>query len=70
MSCSSGGARIDLEMVRHTQRFWASDCIDPHERHSIMCGTVQVIPPEMIGTHVASGRNQTTGRVHDLSFRA
>ncbi len=69
-SCSSGGARIDLEMVRHTQRFWASDCIDPHERHSIVCGTEQVIPPEMIGTHVASGRNQTTGRVHDLSFRA
>ncbi|MBE6481875.1 MAG: alpha-galactosidase [Actinomyces ruminicola] len=69
-SCSSGGGRIDLEMVRHAQRFWASDCIDPHERHSIVRGTEQIIPLEMIGTHVASGRNQTTGRLHDCSFRA
>lgn len=69
-SCSSGGGRIDLEMVRHVQRFWASDCIDPHQRHGIVPWTEQIIPPEMIGTHVASARNQTTGRVHDLSFRA
>ncbi|WP_315502782.1 alpha-galactosidase [Actinomyces radicidentis] len=69
-SCSSGGGRIDLEMVRHTQRFWASDVIDPHERHTIVPWTEQVIPPERIGTHVASGRSQTTGRQHDLSFRA
>lgn len=57
-------------MVRHSQRFWASDVIDPHERHTIVPWTEQVIPPERIGTHVASGRSQTTGRQHGLSFRA
>ena len=69
-SCSSGGGRIDLEMVRHAQRFWVSDCIDPHERQSMFRWTSQLIPPEFLGTHVASGRSQTTGRQHDLSFRA
>lgn len=69
-SCSSGGGRIDLEMVRHAQRFWISDCIDPHERQSIMRWTGQLLAPELMGTHVASERSHTTGRVSDLSFRA
>ncbi|MBK0296908.1 alpha-galactosidase, partial [Bacillus sp. S34] len=32
--------------------------------------TQQLLPPELLGSHVASGRNHTTGRVHDLAFRA
>ena len=27
-SCSSGGARVDLEILQRTDRVWASDCID------------------------------------------
>ena len=69
-SCSSGGARIDLEMAQHAQRFWPSDCIDPLERQSIMRWTEQLIPLEMLGSHVASGRSRTTGRCSSLSFRA
>lgn len=69
-SCSSGGGRIDLEMIHHTQRFWLSDCIDPHERQAIMRWTEQLIAPEYMGTHIASQRSQTTGRMSDLSFRA
>ncbi|MDO5092086.1 MAG: alpha-galactosidase [Propionibacteriaceae bacterium] len=69
-SCSSGGARIDLEMARHVQRFWVSDCIDPLERQAMQRWTMQLIPPELLGTHIASGRNQSTSRQHDLAFRA
>lgn len=69
-SCSSGGARIDLEAMAHCDRAWASDCIDPLERQQIDRWTAQLIPPEMIGSHVASGRSHTTGRTHDLAFRA
>ncbi|MDO5067150.1 MAG: alpha-galactosidase [Propionibacteriaceae bacterium] len=69
-SCSSGGGRIDLEMARHVQRFWVSDCIDPLERQHMLRWTLQLMPPEVLGSHVASGRNQTTSRQHDLSFRA
>jgi len=69
-SCSSGGARIDLEMAQHAVRFWPSDCIDPLERQSIMRWTEQLIPLEMLGNHVASPKSRTTGRVSALSFRA
>lgn len=69
-SCSSGGARVDLEMARHAQRFWLSDCIDPHERQDIMRWTSQLIPPEMMGTHIASQQSHTTGRISTVSFRA
>ncbi|MFZ2624452.1 MAG: alpha-galactosidase [Propionibacterium sp.] len=69
-SCASGGGRIDLEMARHAQRFWLSDCIDPHERAQIMRWSAQLLPAEMMGTHVASPRNAITGRVGELSFRA
>ena len=69
-SCSSGGARIDLGILEHTDRVWVSDCIDPLERQSMMRWTTQLIPPEYMGSHIASSRSQTTGRVHDLSFRA
>ncbi len=69
-SCSSGGARIDLEMACHAQRFWVSDCIDPLERQSLQRWTMQLMPPEVLGTHIASERNQSTSRRHDLSFRA
>jgi len=68
-SCSSGGGRIDLEMVTHAQRFWLSDCIDPHERQGIMRWSEQLIAPELMGTHVASAHSHTTGRVSTLSFR-
>lgn len=68
-SCSSGGGRVDLGMITHVQRFWLSDCIDPHERQLIMRWSEQLLAPEYMGTHVASERSHTTGRVSDLSFR-
>ena len=69
-SCSSGGGRIDLEVMSRCDRVWASDCIDPLERQHINRWTGQLLPPELIGSHVASGRSHTTGRSHDLAFRA
>ena len=69
-SCSSGGARVDLEVLQRTERVWASDCIDPLDRQTIQRWTTQLVPPEMVGAHVASERSHTTGRRHDLGFRA
>ncbi|WP_036982470.1 alpha-galactosidase [Acidipropionibacterium jensenii] len=69
-SCASGGGRIDLEMLCHVQRVWPSDCIDPHERQSIVRWTSQLAALEYLGSHIASPRSHTTGRVSDLSFRA
>lgn len=69
-SCASGGARIDLGMAEHVQRFWPSDCIDPIERHDIMRWTSQLLPLELLGSHVSSPLSRTTGRVSGLDFRA
>lgn len=68
-SCSSGGARVDLGVLERTDRVWASDCIDPIERVRIVQGLATLVPLEMIGAHVASGRSSSTGRRHDLSLR-
>ena len=32
--------------------------------------TGQLVPPEMLGSHIGSERSHTTGRTHDLSYRA
>ena len=69
-SCSSGGARVDHEMLRRTQRVWASDCNDPLERQTIQRGMSMLIPPEMMGAHVGDRRSHTTGRHHLLDFQA
>ncbi len=69
-SCSSGGARVDLGILEHTDRVWVSDCIDPLERQRMMRWTQQLIPPELMGSHIASGVSHTTGRSHELNFRA
>jgi alpha-galactosidase len=68
-SCSSGGARVDLGVLERTDRIWVSDCIDPLERQQMNRWTSQLLPPELMGSHIASTRSHTTGRVHDLSFR-
>lgn len=69
-SCSSGGARVDLGILEHTDRIWASDCIDPLERQQILRWTAQLLPPELVGSHIGSPKSHTTGRTHALSFRA
>jgi alpha-galactosidase len=68
-SCASGGGRIDLGILRRTDRVWASDCNDPVERQHIQRWTAQLIPLELIGTHLGAARAHTTGRLTDLSFR-
>ncbi|MEZ0449507.1 alpha-galactosidase [Cellulomonas sp. ICMP 17802] len=69
-SCSSGGARVDLEILQRTDRVWASDCIDALERQQIQRWTNLLVPLELIGAHVGSGTAHSTGRRHALSFRA
>lgn len=69
-SCSSGGARVDLGVLQHTDRIWASDTNDPLERQRIQTWTHLLVPPELVGSHIGPPRSHTTGRVFDLSFRA
>ena len=69
-SCSSGGGRIDHEILRRTDRVWTSDCIDPYRRQKIQRGASMFIPNEVMGAHIGAEKAHTTGRSHSLEFRA
>jgi alpha-galactosidase len=69
-SCAGGGGRIDAGIVRHTHRFWTSDCIDAVSRVSIQRGFLQFMPPELMGSHVGTSPAHTTGRKQSMTFRA
>jgi alpha-galactosidase len=68
-SCASGGARVDLGILEHTDRVWASDTNDPLERQRLQRWTLQLIPPELMGAHVGPAVSHTTGRHATLRFR-
>lgn len=69
-SCSSGGGRIDVGALTHTDRVWASDCTDPIERTDIQRGTSLIVPPEMLGEHISESPNHATRRATTLTTRA
>ncbi|WP_199440203.1 alpha-galactosidase [Umezawaea beigongshangensis] len=69
-SCSSGGARVDLEVLEHTDRVWTSDCIDALERQDIQRWTSALIPLELVAAHVGPTTAHTTHRTIPLDFRA
>jgi alpha-galactosidase len=69
-SCSSGGGRVDLEILERTDRVWVSDCIDALERQRIQRWTNLLVPLELMGTHVGAAVSHTTERHHTLDFRA
>jgi alpha-galactosidase len=68
-SCASGGGRIDLGILARTDRVWASDCNDPVERQSIQRWTGQLLPPELVGSHIGASPSHTTARHSSDAFR-
>ena len=69
-ACAGGGGRIDAGIIRHTHRFWTSDCIDAVSRISIQRGFLQFMPPELMGAHVGTAPAHSTGRGQSIDFRA
>ena len=68
-SCASGGARVDLGVLEHTDRVWASDTNDPVERLDIQRWTELLLPLELIGSHVGPSVTHTTRRETALELR-
>jgi alpha-galactosidase len=68
-SCSSGGGRIDLGILEHTDRVWTSDTNDPIDRQAIQRWTSLLLPPELMGAHVGPDQTHITGRVTSLTMR-
>ena len=69
-SCAGGGGRIDMGVLPHVQRFWASDNIDALSRVEMQRGFLQFLPPEVMGSHIGTAPAHTTGRSQSMDFRA
>jgi len=69
-SCSSGGARADWGVLKHTGRVWTSDSIDAIDRVKIQRGYSYFNPPEIMGAHVGHAEAHLTGREIDIHTRA
>ncbi|MCL2343545.1 MAG: alpha-galactosidase, partial [Firmicutes bacterium] len=68
-SCSSGGNRFDLGMLRFSPQIWASDDTDPAERLKIQEGLSYLYPQSTMGAHVSDAPHQQTLRETALSSR-
>ncbi|ASK26803.1 alpha-galactosidase [Neisseria chenwenguii] len=68
-SCSSGGGRIDYEILKHCQRFWVSDNNDALMRQKIQRGMSYFFPPEVMGCHIGGRHCHTTHRNFSFLFR-
>lgn len=69
-SCSSGGGRADYGILRHTDRFWASDNNDARHRQHIQRGASYFFPLRITGSHVGPRHCHITGRTFSMEFRA
>ena len=69
-SCASGGGRVDLGILERTHRVWLSDSNDALERLRMQHEAAMFLPWEVTGSHVGPGKCHTTGRRHDMRFRA
>ena len=69
-SCASGGGRIDFGIMERTQRVWLSDSNDALERLRIQHDAALFLPLSVTGSHVGPRHCHTSGRTHDISFRA
>ena len=68
-TCSSGGGRIDFEILKRCSRVWLSDSNDAHERVTMQRNVSYFFPAEIIGSHVGPSPCHTSGRMHTMSFR-
>ena len=69
-TCASGGGRLDLGILSHTQRAWLSDSNDALERLRMQHNAALFLPAAVTGSHVGPRVSHTSGRNLDIRFRA
>ncbi|GHB78233.1 alpha-galactosidase [Streptomyces viridiviolaceus] len=68
-TCSGGGGRADLGILRRTDQAWTSDNTDAVDRLVIQDGFGQVLPARVMSAWVTDVPNQFTGRTVPLRYR-
>lgn len=64
-TCSSGGGRYDLGMMRYGIQIWTSDNTDPYGRMLIQSGAITAYPAVTMSCHVSDPK----GDLRSLDFR-
>jgi len=68
-SCSGGGGRVDLGILRYADEVWPSDNTDPFDRLSIQNGFTYAYTPGIMMAWVTDSPNWVNNRVTSLTYR-
>jgi alpha-galactosidase len=68
-SCSGGGGRVDLGILRYTDEVWPSDNTDPFDRLSMQDGFSYAYPPQIMVAWVTDSPHWLNGRSTSLTYR-
>ncbi|MGC2161126.1 MAG: alpha-galactosidase [Silvibacterium sp.] len=68
-SCSGGGARVDLGIMRYTDEVWPSDNTDPFDRLSIQNGFTYAYAPGIMMDWVTDSPSWMNDRTTSLQYR-
>lgn len=68
-SCSGGGGRVDLGILRYTDEVWPSDNTDPFDRLSIQNGFTYAYTPQVMMSWVTDSPHWMNNRSTSLAYR-
>jgi len=68
-SCSGGGGRVDLGILRYTDEVWPSDNTDPFDRLSMQDGFTYAYTPQIMMAWVTASPHWQNGRNTTLTYR-
>ncbi|TCK72575.1 alpha-galactosidase [Acidipila rosea] len=68
-SCSGGGGRVDLGILRYTDEVWPSDNTDPFDRLSIQDGFTYAYTPGVMMAWVTDSPNWVNNRTTSVEYR-
>ena len=68
-SCSGGGGRVDLGILRYTDEVWPSDNTDPYDRLSMQDGFTYAYTPQIMMAWVTDSPHWQNHRSTSLTYR-
>lgn len=68
-SCSGGGGRVDLGILRYVDQVWPSDNTDPLDRLTVQDGFTYAYPPQVMMAWVTDSPNWLNHRATPLAYR-
>ena len=68
-SCSGGGGRVDLGILRYTDEVWPSDNTDPFDRITMQDGFTYAYTPQIMMAWVTDSPHWLNGRATSLAYR-